>query len=934
MSALLSDPPEPPRQIVVRGVRTHNLKSIDCCVPHDSLTVVTGPSGSGKSSLAFDTLYAEGQRRYTESLSTYARQFLQQMARPPVDSVESIQPAVALRQQNDVSNARSTVSTITEIDDHLQLVFAHAGATICPNGHGEVVRDTPAAASEQLLAQAEGERVVLVALVDAPQEEHRPAVLKQLAAEGYGRVYLDGAAVGVEDVDAERLLALRTIPVVIDRFKVHTGDRQRVAEALEAGFGIGGGSVLVHFADLERAALRFDRGFRCNVCEKEFVEPQPALFSFNSSLGACEHCSGFGKTIGVDTRKVIPDPRNSVLDGAVVCWASGKYANWQKRLIQACKREGVPIDLPFRHMTAEHREFILEGQDDWPGVRGFFAELKEDQHKTHVRIFIAKYRGYGNCEHCRGTRLGDDARNVRFAGKRISDFWEMRISEARSFLDAFQPETANEIAVGILIEEIHARLRYLDEIGVGYLTLDRSSRTLSGGEMQRIALTTSIGRALTDTLYVLDEPTAGLHARDSRRLLEVLSDLRDLGNTVVVVEHDPEIIEGADHVIELGPGGGENGGELVFDGPYALFRESDTLTARSLTTRLGVGEKLLGEPNAVISVISAIENNLDGVDVHFPVGRLSAVTGVSGSGKSTLMASVLYNGWRRARGQLAEAGACEAIEGLDRFADVIFMDQSALGRSSRSNPLSYTKAYDEVRRIFAGVREAKMVGLTSGDFSFNSPGGRCETCAGLGYTTVEMHFIADVNLECEDCHGRRFTKRVLDVKYRDRTIFDIFEMTVAEVVAHFADHPTVTQRLDPLCRVGLGYLRVGQATATLSGGEAQRLKLATYIAEADKRDRGVEYLFIFDEPTVGLHIRDVEVLVDALRELVDQGHTAIVIEHNIDFIAQCDFLADLGPEAGPAGGKLVASGTPETVAMAGVGHTAKFLFEYFEDVRR
>ncbi len=926
--------PELPEQIVVRGVRTHNLKSIDCRIPHGAVTVVTGPSGSGKSSLAFDTLYAEGQRRYTESLSTYARQFLQQMARPPVDSVESIQPAVALRQQNDVSNSRSTVSTITEIDDHLQLVFAHAGVTTCPDGHGEVVRDTPASACKELFAAASGERVILVALVESPTEEHRPTVLKQLAAQGYGRVYLDGAATDVGEVDAERLLELDIIPIVIDRFKVSDDDRQRVTEALEAGFGVGGGRILIHFPDGARTPIAFDRSFRCNVCAREFIEPQPALFSFNSSLGACVNCSGFGKTIGIDTRKVIPDPRATVLGGAVSCWAPGKYGAWQRRLIQACVAAGVPIDVPFRNLVAEHREFILEGQGDWPGVRGFFDELKAEQHKTHVRIFIAKYRGHGNCEACRGTRLGDDARNVRFAGQRISDFWEMRVEEAVAFFDAFEPDPLTHAAVGILIEEIEYRLRYLFEIGVGYLTLDRPTRTLSGGEMQRIALTTSIGRALTDTLYVLDEPTAGLHARDSQRLLQMLTDLRDLGNTVVVVEHDPEIIEGADHIIELGPGGGEHGGELVFDGPFSEFRDSDTLTARSLKRRIGVCEKNDEEPIAVVSILGAIENNLDGVDVHFPIQRMSAVTGVSGSGKSTLMSSVLYNGWRRSRGQLAEAGACDAIEGLERFDDIIFMDQSALGRSSRSNPLSYTKAYDEVRRIFAGTREAKMAGLSAGDFSFNSPGGRCETCAGLGYVTVEMHFIADVALECEDCRGRRFTKRVLDAKFRDRSMFDVFEMTVDEALTFFADQPSVVSRLDPLHRVGLGYVRLGQSTATLSGGEAQRLKLATYVAEADRREGGREYLFIFDEPTVGLHIRDVEVLVAALRELVEQGHTVIVIEHNIDFIAQCDYLVDLGPEAGPKGGQLVASGTPETVALQGIGHTAHYLFEYFEDIRR
>ena len=937
MAAFSLEKGEAPR-IVMRGVRTHNLKNIDCEIPHDALTVVTGLSGSGKSSLAFDTLYAEGQRRYTESLSTYARQFLQQMARPPVDEVHAIQPAVALRQKNDVTHARSTVGTITEIDDHLQLLFTHAGVTTCPTCDLRVSRDTPASAAAELVATADGDRVVLVAEVDASIDEHRPQLLKQLVAEGYSRFLVDGEVLDVEDVDPDTLLGMEILPVVVDRLTVRGDDRQRLTEALEAGFSLGNGRIGVVFwargDEQRRKPLTFDRSFRCNNCGTEFVEPQPALFSFNTSLGACETCSGFGKTIGVDFRKVVPDPRRSILGGAIAPWQSGHFKDWQKKLIAAAKQIGIPLDLAFRDMDPEHREIVFEGQGSWPGVRGFFRELKNEQHKTHVRIFIAKYRGYGECEACRGTRLGAEARNVRFAGRRVSDVWQMRIEVARQFFEQLELDETTRAAVGVLLSEIRARLRYLDEVGLGYLTLDRSSRTLSGGEMQRIHLTTSLGRSLTDTLYVLDEPTAGLHARDSKRLLEILYNLRDIGNTVVVVEHDPEIIEGADYIVELGPGGGDKGGELVFEGEFEKFRAAGTVTSESLEQRIAIQPKNEDEPVAVISIIGATENNLDGVDVHFPVGRLSAVTGVSGSGKSTLMDQVLFQGWRRTRGQVAEAGAHEALEGLDRFAEVIFMDQSALGRSTRSNPLSYSKAYDEVRRIFAGLREAKMAGLGSGDFSFNTPGGRCETCAGLGFVTVDMHFLADVELPCEECHGKRFTSRVLDVRYRGKNINDVLEMTVDDAVAFFADQQLVVRRLDPLRAVGLGYVRLGQSTSTLSGGEAQRLKLATYIAEGDRSNgTSPEYLFIFDEPTVGLHIRDVEVLVAALRSLVDQGHTVIVIEHNVDFVAQCDYIVDMGPDAGPAGGKVVAYGPPELVAAKADGYTARYLADYYTQVR-
>lgn len=919
--------------IELRGVRTHNLKGVDVDIPRFALTIVSGVSGSGKSSLAFDTLYAEGQRRYTESLSTYARQFLQQMERPPVDSIHNVQPALALRQKNDVSNARSTVGTITEVDDHLQLVFSHAGVTHCPNGHGPVRRDTVMNVVDQLLQLEDGARVVLVGVVEATEEEHRAAVLKQLVQEGYRRLYIDRETVEIDDAsEFERLVELEKFPVVVDRLALRADDRQRVAEAVETGFSVGRGRIEVFEHDDPDAAPHvFDQAFRCNVCSEEFVEPQPALFTFNSSLGACPNCNGFGKTIGLDFKKVIPNPNLTILDGAVAAFSTPKYSSWQRKLVDAMRDEGIPLDIPYRKLDNKWQRFVREGKkgSGWQGIRGFFKDLKKKQYKTHVRIFLAKYRGYDDCEACQGTRLSAAARNVRFHDHLISDFWEMRIEQARDWFHENDLTAQEEAAVGIVVEEIRDRLDYLFEVGVGYLPVGRPSRTLSGGEMQRIHLTTSLGRSLTDTLYVLDEPTAGLHARDSARLLEVLYRLRDLGNTVVVVEHDPEIIRGGDYVVELGPLGGEKGGELVFQGPMSTFRKSDTLTAKSLEARLIVAGRNRAEPTETIRIVGALENNLDNLTVEIPKERLTAVTGVSGSGKSTLMHTILYNGWRRSQGQGGvDAGTVEALEGLEDFDEVVMMDQASLGRSSRSNPMSYTKAYDDIRKVYADTRSAKLAGLTAGDFSFNSPGGRCEDCQGLGYQTIDMHFIADVEVLCETCNGRRFTKKVLDVDYRGHNIHDVFRMTVDEGIEFFEGHRALLRKLRPLQQVGLGYVRMGQTTSTLSGGEAQRVKLATYIAAGQKRGETKPVFFIFDEPTVGLHYADVETLVLALRKLIDLGHTVAVIEHNIDLIAQCDHIIDLGPDAGPRGGKLVASGSPEEVAATEGSVTGQYLREY------
>ena len=919
---------------ILRGVRTHNLEEIDVDIPQNAFTAVTGVSGSGKSSLAFDTMYAEGQRRYTESLSTYARQFLRRMERPPVDEVRHIEPAVALKQKNEVNNARSTVGTVTEIDDHLQLLYAHIGETTCSSCDRKVRRDTPEATADRLRELDEGTRLVVVSEVDAGDEDHRGAILEQLVQEGYRRMYLDGETRDIDESDFDEVIDRETFPVVVDRLAIRGDDDMRLSEAVEAGFQLGNGQIAVHMHDAaDEEPLTFDRRFRCNGCGRQFIEPKPVLFSFNGSLGACEECEGFGKVMGIDFSKVIPNESLSLKEGAIAPFAnSDKYGSYQKDLLQACTKEGIPIDIPFGSLEDEHREYVIEGGVGWMGVRDFFDELRTQRHKTYVRIFLARYRGYDRCPECGGTRLTDEARNVRVGGHAISDFWQMRIEEARERFDELQLPDEKRERVEPLLAEIRHRLRYLDTIGLGYMSLGRQSRTLSGGEMQRIHLTASLGRALTDTLYVLDEPTSGMHAVDTNRLLEVVYHLRDLGNTVVVVEHDPEIIEGADYVVELGPGGGDQGGELLFAGPIEEFRERDTLTSRALAERRGMEPNpTTGEPSGHVGIVGANEFNLANINVDFPKNRLSVVSGVSGSGKSTLCEKVLFNGWKQQKGEGGvEAGAVRELNGLEDYDEVVLMDQSALGRSTRSNCLTYSGAYDGVRRLFAKTRQAKLAGLSMGDFSFNTPGGRCEECEGTGTKTVEMHFLADIEIPCDECDGKRFNSQVLSAEYRGKSVADVFEMTVDEAIEFFEDYDSVARKLEPLRDVGLGYLSVGQTTATLSGGEAQRLKLASYIAEGRKRGDDEPILFIFDEPTVGLHLFDIETLVSALRQLVDLGHTVVVIEHDIDFIAQCDWVVDLGPGAGPRGGQVVATGTPAEVAEVDDSVTGRYLAELLD----
>ena len=913
--------------ITLGGVRTHNLCDVSCKIPIGFLTVVSGVSGSGKSSLAFDTLYAEGQRRYTESLSTYARQFLDRMERPPIDTVENIQPAIALRQSVESTNARSTVGTVSEVDDHLHLLFSHAGITTCKNCGEIISRDTPSSTVAHLVDHHLDSKWTVTTTLEPEDETQRHSILRQLIQEGFRRFFIDGEIIDVEDTEIETLLDISPICVVVDRISIKKKDRKRIGEAIESAFKLGSGRIeLLPKSPVEKSLI-FDRAFRCNRCDTENIEPQPSLFSFNSSLGACPTCAGFGRMVGIDLKKVVPNPSLSILGGAIEPFFGPTGRKEQKLLLAACKKLAIPTDLAYRNLTPEQKRLLYLGDEKFHGIKGYFEALKSDD-KAASKIRVAKYRGYADCEDCQGNRVHPDALNIRFENKTIGDLWQMRIETLRAWLKEVQLDESVHRSVKIVLEEIRSRVDYLDEIGLGYLTLNRTSRSLSGGEMQRIQLTTSIGRALTDTLYVLDEPTAGLHARDSKRLLRILKELRDAGNTVVVVEHDPEIIIGADYVIEMGPLGGENGGKVVFEGTIAKFKKAKTLTALAMTAGAVDVDPIEDDPIGLVSIRGASEHNLDDISVDIPMQRMVSITGVSGSGKSTLMKDVLYLNWRKQSGYSGvNPGRVSEITGLDAFSEIVLMDQSALGRSSRSNPMSYTKVYDDIRKLFSDTPQSKVAGITAGDFSFNSPGGRCEDCSGLGYITLEMHFLADINVKCETCLGKRFTHKVLDVKYRHKSIMDVFNMTIEQAGDFFKSVPRIRRKLKPLMDVGLGYLRMGQTTSTLSGGEAQRLKLATFLMAGQRENENA--LFIFDEPTIGLHAKDVDVLYHALRQLVAFGHSVIIIEHNTELIARCDYVIDLGPGGGPHGGKVVAEGTPQWIAKNFVSPTAESLKTYF-----
>ena len=1009
-------------ELVIRGARTHNLKNVDLTLPLERLIVVTGVSGSGKSSLAFDTIYAEGQRRYVESLSAYARQFLERMEKPDVDRIEGLCPAIAIRQKNSIRNPRSTVGTTTEIHDYLRLLYARIGRTFCRNCGQEVVRESPEVVARRLAALPEDTRLVLgfempvVAVpvgraaangngngngdeveeeADADAESRLPlsagdgegvAAVAQTTAiretigvlrrKGFGRLLIDGRAVDFDQIDFEagvssaahtqvaeteirpNLFSLgdrNLLHVVVDRVKVGAGVESRLTDSIETAYLEGGGAAFAYELDgpsqqsivdsqslsggdqpSQRSTINsqpstgrfhlFSERFECRPCGISYEDPQPRLFSFNNPFGACSTCHGFGNVIELDLDLVVPDPTKSIAQNAIEPWTKPHYRANLADLKRAARKGGVRLDVPWRSLTEEERRFVIEGDgEDYEGIRGFFDWLERKKYKVHVRVFLSRYRGYLTCPDCRGARLRREARDVTVGGRSIDQVSSLTVQEARLFFAALDLTGKESTIAGKVLGEIRRRLKFLSDVGLDYLTLDRLSSTLSGGEAQRINLATSLGSALVGTLYVLDEPSVGLHPRDNNRLIAILRQLRDQGNTVLVVEHDADMIRVGDHVVDLGLGAGEQGGRVVYSGTLeGLLQEPRSLTAKYLRTELAIPvpsarRKGTGQ---VLRAIGASEHNLKNLTVDIPLNTLTCITGVSGSGKSTLVHDIIHPAVKRAKGSWERrVGALRKIEGTEYVTDAVLIDQTPIGRTPRSNPVTYLKAFDPIRELFASTKDARSRGLTASHFSFNVPGGRCETCEGEGHVRVEMQFLADVFVPCDQCDGRRFKPQVLEVKYRGRNVHQVLEMTVREALAFFSSSPKVVRRLQVLDEIGLGYLRLGQPATTLSGGEAQRIKIAAHLSS----HTGERLLYILDEPTTGLHFDDIAKLLTAFRKLLAAGHSLLVIEHNLDIIKTADHVIDLGPEGGDEGGWIVATGTPEQIAQDPVSHTGRYL---------
>ncbi len=894
----------PSRTISIRGARTHNLKNVSVEIPQRQLTVISGPSGSGKSSLAFNTLYAEGQRRVVQSVSAFVRQFLERIDRPDVDEIEGILPAIAIEQKNSVKNARSTVATATELADHIRLFMTYCGETKCPDCGAIVRKDSPESITAEVAASLADKRAVVLAPVFF-EEENRGEVLTQLIKAGYYRAWIDGEVRDLKDEASGLGPRASALEIVITRLKVDPERQSQITEAIEQAFEISKGNVnILEDADGTWISHRFTSRFACNKCGTEFIQPVPHLFSFNSPLGACTNCQGYGRIIGIDMEKVIPNRDLRLDELPVAPWNSPGYEDCYEDLEKAAKKYGLRLDVPIKDLTQKEWDLLYNGRAKWYGIKGFFDWLETKKYKIHVRVKLAKYRSYEPCPQCHGSRLKSAASYVKFRDLAIGDLFAMDVKTARKFWEYLPLSKQEEAMAGHLRREIVNRLVYLDEVGLSYLTLDRQTRTLSGGESQRINLAAALGSSLTETMYVIDEPTVGLHARDSERLLSVLRRLKNAGNTVVVVEHDPTIIAGADHTLELGPGAGEYGGRLMYAGaPRAGDNGADEEYERDMRNDAGS-----------LTIRNARTHNLKGFDVTIPLGKLVAITGVSGSGKSTLVRNCLVEPFQKNP---------RLIEGHNFIYDMQFVDQSPIGRSTRSNPATYIKAWDEIRKLMAETTHAKLHGVTAGMFSFNTAGGRCEVCEGAGTVTIDMQFLADVEVVCEKCNGRRFGEQVMKVRYKGRDVNQILEMTVDEAMRFFVDRRAILKKLSALRSVGLGYLRLGQSTDSLSGGEAQRLKLASFLAESARAEQG--RLFLFDEPTTGLHSSDVRQLIKTLKDLIERGNSVVVIEHNIQLIEAADHVIDLGPEGGDGGGEIVATGTPEDIAANPRSITGRYL---------
>ena len=920
--------------IYIKGARVNNLKNIDVEIPRNKFIVITGLSGSGKSSLAFDTLYAEGQRRYVESLSSYARQFMGKMSKPECDYIKGLPPAIAIEQKVNTRNPRSTVGTSTEIYDYLRLLYGRIGKTISPISGTEVKKHTIEDVISTIGKYDEGTRIAVVAPICLPEKRKFATQLEVLLKGGYSRLLKGNEFILIEDIINNCDIAnAQDYKLVIDRLALaKEGDElSRFAESIETAFFEGNDECHIYvWHDGNVICHEFSKKFEADGIT--FSEPNDQMFNFNNPYGACPRCEGFGRTIGIDEALVVPNPTLSIYDDAIMCWRGEKMSEWKRHLIHLAPQLKFPIHRPYCDLSDEEKDILWHGSGEFRGIDGFFKMVEENQYKIQYRVMLARYRGKTICPECHGNRLRQEASYVKVGGLSISDIVKMPITDLAQWFDNLKLNNHDVQIAKRLLTEIRNRLEFLIDVGLGYLTLDRLSSTLSGGESQRINLATSLGSSLVGSLYILDEPSIGLHSRDTKQLIGVLRKLQRIGNTVVVVEHDEEIMRAADYIIDVGPDAGRLGGEIIYQGDIDnLQKASNSYTLQYLN-----GEKFIPLPrhrrrwNSYIEVLGARQHNLKNIDVKFPLGVLTVVTGVSGSGKSTLVRDILYRAMMRHLGDAGDApGAFHGLKGdMSRITSIEFVDQNPIGKSSRSNPATYLKAYDEIRKLFADQQSAKQMGFSPAHFSFNAEGGRCEECKGDGTITIEMQFMADITIPCEACHGERFKRDVLDIEYRSKNINDILNMTVNQAIEFFSEttgssERKIVNRLRPLQDVGLGYIKLGQSSSTLSGGENQRVKLAYFLAN----EKPQPTMFIFDEPTTGLHFHDINTLMNSFDRLISQGHTVIIIEHNMDVIKCADHVIDIGPEGGEAGGNIVITGTPEEVAKCAKSHTGQFLIE-------
>ncbi len=920
--------------ISIKGARVNNLKNIDVELPRNKFIVITGLSGSGKSSLAFDTLYAEGQRRYVESLSSYARQFMGKMSKPECDHIKGLPPAIAIEQKVNTRNPRSTVGTSTEIYDYLRLMFGRIGKTISPISGCEVKKHTIEDVISTAKSYPQGTRIAVTCPIPLPEKRKFSTQLDVLMKGGYSRLLKNGDFVLIEDIIADSdNLNSKEYHLVIDRLAIaHDGDElSRLAESAETAFFEGNDECGI-FVWSDDGVKRHDFSKRFEADGMTFAEPNDQMFNFNNPYGACPRCEGFGRTIGIDEALVVPNPTLSIYDDAVICWRGDKMSEWKRHLIHLAPQLGFPIHRSYCDLNDEEKSVLWHGRGEFKGIDGFFKMVEENQYKIQYRVMLARYRGKTTCPVCNGNRLRQEAAYVKVGGKNIAEIVKMPVSDLLECFNSLELYEQDAKIAQRLLTEIRNRLGFLVDVGLGYLTLDRLSSTLSGGESQRINLATSLGSSLVGSLYILDEPSIGLHSRDTQQLIKVLRKLQGIGNTVVVVEHDEEIMRAADYIIDVGPDAGRLGGEIIYQGNVNELQKA----TNSYTVQYLIGEKRIPLPrqyrrwNSYIEVLGARHHNLKNIDIKFPLGVLTVVTGVSGSGKSTLVRDILYRAMVRHLGDAGDApGAFHGLKGdMSRISAVEFVDQNPIGKSSRSNPATYLKAYDEIRRLYADQQSAKQMGFTPAHFSFNAEGGRCEECKGDGTITIEMQFMADITIPCEACHGERFKRDVLDIEYRGKNINDILNMTVNQAIVFFGEGKGSTERkivnrLRPLQDVGLGYIKLGQSSSTLSGGENQRVKLAYFLAN----EKPQPTMFIFDEPTTGLHFHDINTLMNSFDRLIAQGHTVIIIEHNMDVIKCADHVIDIGPEGGDAGGSIVIAGTPQDVANCPESHTGQYLKE-------